>query len=78
MCASFFVDFSEELACEGWGKNGGYWAEITEESLIDQMRLCYENKDDIRNNWLKYSNSVIPKFSIENYKNNLINKLNLL
>ena len=75
---SFFVDFSEELACEGWGKNGGYWAEIKEQSLIDQMRLCYENKDSIRHKWKNYSNSVVPKFSIENYKNNLINQLNLL
>lgn len=75
---SFFVDFSEELACDGWGKNGGCWAEIKEESLIEQMRLCYENKNLIRNNWLKYSQSVVPKFSIKNYEQNLVQKLNLL
>lgn len=75
---SFFVDFSEELASEGWGKNGGCWAEIKEESLIEQMRICYENKDSIRHNWLKYSESVIHQFSLKNYENNLIQKLSLL
>ena len=52
--------------------------QLPEQSLIDQMRLCYENKDSIRHKWKNYSNSVVPKFSIENYKNNLINQLNLL
>lgn len=73
---SFFVDYTEELASNCWGKNGGCWAEIKEESLIEQMRFCYENKDVIRNNWQTYSNSIIPKFSLEVYEKNLINKLN--
>lgn len=75
---SFFVNYSEELAFGSWGKNGGYWAEIKEDSLVEQMRLCYENKDIIRNNWKNYSNSVSEKFSLKNYEQNLINKLNLL
>ena len=75
---SFFVDFSEELASEAWGKSGGCWAEIKEESLIEQMRICYENKDSIRHNWLKYSESVVPQFSMKNYEKNLIEKLNSL
>lgn len=73
---SFFVDYTEELASDCWGKNGGCWAEMEEKSLIEQMRFCYENKDAIRNNWQKYSDSVVPKFSLENYEKNLINKLN--
>ena len=69
---SFFIDYEEKLADGAWGKNGGCWAEIKEDSLIEQMRICYENKDTIRNNWQNYSNSVLPKFSVQNYENNLI------
>lgn len=72
---SFFVDYQEELAVNAWGKNGGCWAEIKEESLIQQMRYCYENKDTIRNNWQKYSKSVLPKFCLKNYENNLLSVL---
>lgn len=75
---SFFIDYSEELASDAWGKNGGCWAEVKEESLIEQMIFCYKNKDTIRNNWLKYSQSVVNKFSLANYEQNLVNKLNLL
>lgn len=75
---SFFIDYDEELAEGSWGKNGGCWAEIKEDSLIEQMRLTYENKDAIRHNWLNYSNSVSQKFSLENYEKNLVSKLSLL
>lgn len=73
---SFFVDYEEQLAINAWGKNGGCWAEVKEESLIEQMRYCYENKDTIRHNWQKYSESVLPKFNLKNYEFNLINLLN--
>jgi len=72
---SFFVDYEEELGHAGWGKRGGVWANIKEESLIQQMRYCYENKDAIRNNWQKYSDSVLPKFCLKNYENNLLSIL---
>ena len=68
----FFVDFEENLADGAWGKNGGLWAEMKEESLVEQMRFCYENKDLIRGNSKNYSNSVIEKFSLDNYENNLL------
>lgn len=74
---SFFVDYEEQLAVGSWGKNGGCWAEVKEESLIEQMRYCYENKDTIRHNWQKYSESVLPKFSLKNYEQNLITALDL-
>jgi len=74
---SFFVDYEEQLAVGSWGKNGGCWAEVKEESLIEQMRYCYENKDTIRHNWQKYSQSVLPKFSLKNYEQNLIAALDL-
>lgn len=72
---SFFVDYEEVLADDGWGKRGGLWAEAKEKSIIEQMRYCYENKDSIRHNWQKYSKSVLPKFSLKNYKKNLISLL---
>jgi glycosyltransferase involved in cell wall biosynthesis len=75
---SFFVDYSEELASGGWGKSGGCWAEVKEESLIEKMRYCYENKDLIRHNWQKYSDSVSNKFSLKKYEENIVNKLSLL
>jgi len=75
---SFFVDYTEELASAGWGKNGGCWAEVKEESLIEQMRYCYENKDHIRKNSINYSKSVLPKFCLSNYEKNLINSINNL
>lgn len=75
---SFFIDYSEELASGGWGKNGGCWAEVKEESLIEQMRYCYENKDSIRHNWQKYSDSVSTKFSLKKYEQNIVNRLNQL
>lgn len=75
---SFFVDYSEELASGGWGKNGGCWAEIKEESLVEQMINCYENREKIRHNSMKYSESVLPKFCLSNYEKNLITNLNSL
>lgn len=69
---SFFIDFEEELASGAWGKNGGLWANIKEESLAEKMFHCYKNKDTIRNNWQKYSKSVLPTFSIDNFKKNLL------
>lgn len=68
---SFFLNYEEVLADGGWGKRGGLWAQVQEESIIEQMRYCYENKDSIRHNWQKYSQSVLPKFNVENYANNL-------
>lgn len=69
---SFFIDFEEELASGAWGKNGGLWANLKEKSLIEKMFHCYESKDTIRNNWQEYSKSVLPFFSIENFKKNLL------
>lgn len=69
------VDYTEELAASNWGIAGGLWAEINEESLIEQMLYAYHNKDQIRNNSRKYYESVLPKFSIANYEKNLINFL---
>ena len=72
---SFFVDFEEQLADGAWGKRGGLWANIKEDSLIEKMRLCYEQKDAIRNNRQKYSNGVIEKFSLFEYEKRLVSIL---
>lgn len=72
---SFFIEYEEVLADGAWGKRGGLWAEVREESIIEQMKYCYEHKDEIRHNWQKYSQSVLPQFNLENYANNLISFL---
>lgn len=72
---SFFIDYEEELATNYWAKSGGLWAKLNKESLCEQMFHCYKNKDLIRNNWQRYSQSVLPKFSIESYKKRLIQLL---
>jgi glycosyltransferase involved in cell wall biosynthesis len=80
---SFFIDYEEELASGYWAKSGGLWAKLNFDSLCEQMYFCYKNKDILRNNWLNYSKSVLPQFSLKNYEQNLLkylwcNKYNLI
>jgi glycosyltransferase involved in cell wall biosynthesis len=72
---SFFIDYEEELASGYWAKSGGLWAKLNFNSLCEQMYFCYKNKDILRNNWLNYSKSVLPLFSLKNYENNLLRYL---
>jgi len=72
---SFFIDYEEELAAGYWAKSGGLWAKLNFSSLCEQMFWCYKNKDVIRNNWLLYSDTVLPKFSLSNYEKNLLELL---
>ena len=46
----------------------------TEESALKVIE-DYKNKDVIRNNWLLYSDTVLPKFSLSNYEKNLLELL---
>jgi glycosyltransferase involved in cell wall biosynthesis len=73
---SFFIDYKESLASGYWARENGLWAEFDINSLCEKMHWCYQNKDAIRDNWLKYSQSVLPKFSLKNYEASLINSLN--
>lgn len=72
---SFFIDYEEELATGYFGRGGGCWAKLNQESLMNQMLYCYKNKDMIRNNWPFYSKSVLPKFGLYNYENRLLKVL---
>ncbi len=73
---TFAVDYVEDLAFGAWGSGGGLWANIKEESLAEQLLNVYNKKDEIRQNYLFYHNSVLPRFSLANYESNLINFLN--
>lgn len=71
----YSVQFEEKVASASWGLSGGKWAYINEESLSEQMLKAYNEKDKIRNNWQLYSDSVLPKFNLKNYRDNLFNVL---
>lgn len=73
---SFFIDYKEELASGYWNRDNGMWAELNINSLCETMFWSYKNKDILRNNWRKYSQSVIPKFNLINFENRLLNLLN--
>ena len=66
------VLFSEKIASGNWGRSGGLWAEINEESMIVQMKKAYQEKRQIRSSWKRYSESVLPRFSLANYEKLLI------
>lgn len=68
----FATPFFEKLAANNWGRSGGLWAEVPSESIIAQMRNCYHRRKEIRANYKTYSDTVLPKFSTENYEKNLI------
>lgn len=72
---SFFIDYEEELATGYFGRGGGCWAKLNQESLINQMLYCYKNQDMIRNNWLFYSKSVLPNFGLSTYEDRLLKVL---
>lgn len=73
---TFEINYEEELAPNPWGLGGGLWAKINEDSLAEQLINVYNKRDEIRDNYLKYNNSVLPKFSLNNYEKNLVNFLN--
>lgn len=72
---TFPLRFEEDIAFAAWGSGGGMWANVEEESLEEQLLNVYDKRDEIRHNSYKYSESVISKFSLKQYENNLINFL---
>lgn len=72
---TFPLDFDEDIAFGAWGSGGGMWANIKEESLEDQLLSVYNKRDEIRHNSYNYSNSVLSKFSLKYYENNLVSFL---
>lgn len=72
---TFPLEFEEDIAFAAWGSGGGMWANIKEESLEEQLINVYNKRDEIKHNSIKYSESVLSKFSLKSYENNLINFL---
>ena len=69
---SFAVEYEEDIAFGSWGSGGGMWANIKEESLEEQLLNVYNKRDEIRHKASFYSDSVLSKFSLKKYEENLI------
>lgn len=69
---TFKLDYEEDIAFGTWGSGGGMWANIKEESLEEQLLNVYNKRDEIRHKASEYSESVLSKFSLKKYEENLI------
>lgn len=69
---TFKLEYDEDIAFGSWGSGGGMWSNVKEESLEEQLLNVYNKRDEIRHKSSFYSESVISKYSIKKYEENLI------
>jgi len=60
------VKFKEVPAQHFWGDYGGKWSEFDEDDLIDKMKYCYNNMDQVRSNGY-FASVEASKFSKLNF-----------
>ena len=64
------VNYTEVPSEWSWGYSNGFWSKFDEDDMIDKLRWCYNNPDDIISLGRKSSKRA-QKFNIENFVNKL-------
>ena len=72
---SFCVGYDEEYSTGFWD-SGGKWSKYKEEEMIEKMRYCFNNREEVKKKSIVSSNDA-SVFNEENFIYSLIKVLNL-
>lgn len=67
----YCVDYEEVLADGPYENSGGFWANFNEDDMIEKMRWCYNNREDVKNKGI-LSSERVKSFTEENMVNSVI------
>jgi glycosyltransferase involved in cell wall biosynthesis len=68
------IDYKEVMATGAWSHSNGFWADFSEDSMIETMRWCYNNRENV------YEKGRLASKKVEtlNENNTIMNILNVI